>query len=118
MLAEISAHLEDVLTDELAASSDRDEAERCALARLGDVEDLISSWNARCTRLRRRVRRRVAVIVIAAGISVSLSAAQHASGRNPHHPTPAIHPVPHLTRHDQGSKVLINPLHERSSPER
>jgi hypothetical protein len=87
LLAEVRQHVEEALVAEYAVLGHHEEAERRVLRRLGSAQALARAWDVRCSRLRARQRRRVAVCAAAlAGASI-LAVAQHAEGsRNPARP--------------------------------
>lgn len=81
LLAEIGSHLEDAIASNLAAGMQAAEAEQQAVIRLGSPASLADAWDARCSRLRARQRRRIATIVAAATFVSVLGVVQHADGR-------------------------------------
>ena len=81
LLAEIRDHLDDSIVASVAAGVEPALAEHEAVGRLGAAETLTDAWEARCSRLRARRRRHVALLAGVAAVASVLGVAQHADGR-------------------------------------
>ena len=78
LLTEIGDHLDDAIA---AGIGPADEVEQRAIDLLGPPETVARAWSARCSRVRGRQRRRVALVVAAATAASLLAVTQHADGR-------------------------------------
>lgn len=81
LLAELRDHLDDAVAAGIDAGLEATEAEEQAIEKLGSSDALTRAWEARRSRLRRRRRGRIAMLVGAAAVASALGVAQHADGR-------------------------------------
>jgi hypothetical protein len=81
LLTELRDHLEDALGRQLETGLHPEAAEQRALEQLGSPADLARAWETRCARLRKRQRRRLSLLALAAALASVLALTQHADGR-------------------------------------
>ena len=102
LLAELDAHVEDAICEEMAAGLDFGAAERAALARVGSVLDVARPWNDHASARRLAVRlRMLAMGVAAAAVLAPVGLAQRS---DPAHKVPSTpKPAPKVVRRGPGA---------------
>ncbi len=110
LLAEIRDHLDDSIVASIDAGVSPALAEDEAVGRLGAAEKLTEAWEARCSRLRARRRRHVALLAGVAAVASVLGVAQHADGRrDPTVPVRRCAPAPGLADRSCVDPVVARP---------
>ena len=81
LLAELCDHIEESIAAKVEVGIARADAERQALAQLGDVSTVVCHWHERTVRARRRRDARVALAVALAAVASILGVTSAANGR-------------------------------------
>jgi hypothetical protein len=103
LLRELADHLEDATAAKVALGLPPVEAEREALAQIGDADTIAEQWRSRTQRVQRRQGTRIALAAATVALASVLGITSAASGhRNPSTPAPrrrAPPPRPRASEH-------------------
>jgi uncharacterized protein with von Willebrand factor type A (vWA) domain len=101
LVSELRDHVEDAITDEVAAGRSPRDAEHATLSRLGSPTAIAGPWHVYVQNRRRETRKRAGLVTLAAATACALAVAQHASGlREPNRPCTTPTPTQHVSGHN------------------